>query len=283
MSDQYQYGQPIYGQEIQYLTGMETNYDQMAFHGAEFGTYETTNYQQGAKTNMTNNELILQQTYEHPIFLDQNQTDYTQQVYYQEGQGGQPEQVYGYQQQGAQILGYENYYQVPQQNQQKFINQKYQQPQTIAQQQAQQARISQQQAKQAKITQQQAKIVRQIVQPKQNVQVKQNIPPTSGSRNPHMRQQYQYQQNQQILQQNIPQNIQGKMNRPKMGPNFIENAYIQQNELDEQPQIESDFQPEIPMTNSVLSQSKIPFQPKESQVPQMKPQVSQPPTQSKNF
>ena len=35
------------------------------------------------------------------------------------------------------------------------------------------------------------------------------------------------------------------------------------------------------MTNSVLSQSKIPFQPKESQVPQMKPQVNQPPTQSK--
>ena len=96
-----------------------------------------------------------------------------------------------------------------------------------------------------------------------------------------MRQQYQYQQNQQIQQQNIPQNIQGKMNKPQRKPNFVENAYIQQDQFDDKPQIESDFQPEIPMTNSVLSQSKIPFQPKESQVPQMNPQVNQPPTQSK--
>ena len=277
MSKKYQYGQPVYGQEIHYQTGIDTNYDQMAFQGAEYGTYETTNYQHGAKTNMTNNEHILQQTYEQPIYLDQNQTDYTQQVFYQ---GGQPNQVYEYQQQGEQILGYEDYYQIPQQNQQQFINQNYQQPQpqTIAQQQAQQARISQQQSKMA---QQQAKIVRQIVQPKQNIQAKQNIQPTSGSRNPHMRQQYQYQQNQQIQQQNIPQNIQGKMNKPQRKPNFVENAYIQQDQFDDKPQIESDFQPEIPMTNSVLSQSKIPFQPKESQVPQMNPQVNQPPTQSK--
>ena len=278
MSKQFQYGQPIYRQEIQYqTTGIDTNYDQMAFQGAEFGTYETTNYQQGAKANVTNNEHILQQTYEQPIFLDQNQTDYSH--YYQ---GGQQNQVFEYPQQGAQILGYEDYYQVPQQNQQQFINQNYQQPQTIAQQQAEQARISQQ----AKIAQQQAKITRQIVQPQQNVhvQTKQNIQPTSASRNPHMRQQYQYQQNQQIQQiqqQNIPQNIQGNMNRPQKSPNFVENAYIQQDQFGDQPQIESDFQPEIPLANSVLSQSKIPFQQKESQVPQMNPQVNQPPTQSK--
>lgn len=278
MSKQYQYGQPIYGQEIRYQTGMDANYDQMAFQGAEFGTYETTNYQQGTKVNMANKEHILQQTYEQPLFLDQKQTDYTQQVYYQ---ADQQNQVYDdYQQQGAQILGYENYYQVPQKNQQQIFNLNYQQPQpqTIAQQQAQQARMYQQQAQQAKMAQQQAKIVRQIVQPKQNIQTNQNIQPTSGSRNPHMKQQYQYQQKQ---QQNIPQNIQGKTNRPQMGQNFVENAYIQQNQFNDQPQIESDFQPEIPIANSVLSQSKIPFQPKESQAPQMKPQINQPPAQSK--
>ena len=275
MSKQYPYGQPIYRQEIKYQTGVDRNYDQMQFQGEGYGTYEANNYQQGAKAKVTNNDYILQQTYEQPIYLEQNQTDYTQQVYYNDGQ---PNQVYEYPQQGAQILGYENYYQNPQQNQKQFINQQYQQPQTIAQQQAQQARIYQQQNK---IAQQQAKIVRQIVQPKQNIQTKQNIQLASGSRNPHMRQQYQYQQAQQIQQQNLPQNIQGKMNRPQIGKNFVENAFIQQNQFDDQPQIESDFQPEIPMTNSVLSQSKIPFQPKESQVPQMKPQVNQPPTQSK--
>ena len=275
MSKQYHYGQPVYGQKIQYQTGADINYGQMAFQGAEYGTYETTNYQQGE----SGNEHILQQTYEQPIYLDQNQTNYTQQVFYQGGQGGQANQVYEYQQQGEEILGYENYYQLPQKNQQQFINQNYQQlqPQTIAQQQAQQARISQQKAQQAKIAQQQAKIVRQIVQPKQNIQTKQNIQPTSGSRNPHMRQQYQYQQNQQVQQQNIPQNIQGRMKKS----NFVENAYIQQDESNDQPQIESDFQPEIPIANSILSQSKIPIQPNESQVPQIKPQVNQIPFQTK--
>ena len=222
MSNQFIYGQPIYGQtNIQYQTGIET------IPGAEFGTYQATSYQQSSTNNVTTMPEITYQTQfeQQPIFLDQNQ-EYTQQINYT--QTGQSGQVYQYEQPGVEITGLYNQ-QIQQPNQNYIINQ-HQQAKMIPQ--------------QTKISQQQAKIVQQIVQKKQNIQQ-----PTSISRNPYYNQQYQG--------QNIPQQ-------------FGQNAQYQTPELDK-PIIESDFQPDFQLANSVIGQSQINYEPKQSQ---MKPNQS---------
>ena len=222
MSNQFIYGQPIYGQtNIQYQTGIET------IPGAEFGTYQATSYQQSSTNNVTTMPEITYQTQfeQQPIFLDQNQ-EYTQQINYT--QTGQSGQVYQYEQPGVEITGLYNQ-QIQQPNQNYIINQ-HQQAKMIPQ--------------QTKISQQQAKIVQQIVQKKQNIQQ-----PTSISRNPYYNQQYQG--------QNIPQQ-------------FGQNAQYQNPELDK-PIIESDFQPDFQLANSVIGQSQINYEPKQSQ---MKPNQS---------
>ena len=222
MSNQFIYGQPIYGQtNIQYQTGIET------IPGAEFGTYQATSYQQSSTNNVTTMPEITYQTQfeQQPIFLDQNQ-EYTQQINYT--QTGQSGQVYQYEQPGVEITGLYNQ-QIQQPNQNYIINQ-HQQAKMIPQ--------------QTKISQQQAKIVQQIVQKKQNIQQ-----PTSISRNPYYNQQYQG--------QNIPQQ-------------FVQNAQYQNPELDK-PIIESDFQPDFQLANSVIGQSQINYEPKQSQ---MKPNQS---------
>ena len=222
MSNQFIYGQPIYGQtNIQYQTGIET------IPGAEFGTYQATSYQQSSTNNVTTMPEITYQTQfeQQPIFLDQNQ-EYTQQINYT--QTGQSGQVYQYEQPGVEITGLYNQ-QIQQPNQNYIINQ-HQQAKMIPQ--------------QTKMSQQQAKIVQQIVQKKQNIQQ-----PTSISRNPYYNQQYQG--------QNIPQQ-------------FGQNAQYQNPELDK-PIIESDFQPDFQLANSVIGQSQINYEPKQSQ---MKPNQS---------
>ena len=222
MSNQFIYGQPIYGQtNIQYQTGIET------IPGAEFGTYQATSYQQSSTNNVTTMPEITYQTQfeQQPIFLDQNQ-EYTQQINYT--QTGQSGQVYQYEQPGVEITGLYNQ-QIQQPNQNYIINQ-HQQAKMIPQ--------------QTKMSQQQAKIVQQIVQKKQNIQQ-----PTSISRNPYYNQQYQG--------QNIPQQ-------------FGQNVQYQNSELDK-PIIESDFQPDFQLANSVIGQSQINYEPKQSQ---MKPNQS---------
>ena len=97
-----------------------------------------------------------------------------------------------------------------------------------------------------------------MVQQKQNIQ--QNIQPPFASRNPHMRPQYQQQQAPLIQKQ-----YSGHMKQQQI--------YDNPDQFD-QPQIEPDFQPEIPMTNSVLNQSKIPFQQNQVRItPGYNPQV----------
>lgn len=233
MSNQYIYGQPMYQQKnFQYQRQINPRGNPMAMQGAQFSAYQTTNYQQ------TGAENILQQTSEQasPGFYGQDQV-YTQKVYYQ---GNQPKQgqIYDFQT-GGQISNFENYYEV-QPPQRQMINPGFQQPMSMAEQQA------------ARIAQQKAKISRQIVQ---NQNFQEQFQPSPSSRNPHMRQNF--------PQMQLPQYNQGKINNP----HFVHGKATQEKEDDDsKPQIESDFTPEIPIQNSVLSQSKIPFEQKQAQM-----------------
>ena len=183
---------------------------------------------------------------EQPIYLDQNQAYQTE--YIIQDQDGQ---IYEYQK-GEKNVGYDQYDQYyQQQNQQLNQIYQYQQPQiqTIPQKQV------------------------QISQP--IAQLNPNIPknPPIGSRNPYIqRKQFQPKQNiQQINQENIHQ-------PPQIGQNITETIIIPQNQniSNGKPLIESNFQPNIPMANSVLNQSKIPFRINQSNVTTMNPQIQQP-------
>ena len=217
MSEQYIYGQPKYSGT-----------------GGEFGTYQSTNYQQG-KTKAITRQPISYETYEQQQqgYYGQNQP-YTQQVYVQRPNQGN--QVYNYAS-NNEITGYNNYYQVQQETHQQMI------PQSQA--------IPQSQSRKAKI-------VNQMVQQKQGMQ---NMQPPFASRNPHMRQQYQQQQAPLIQKQ-----YSGHFKQQ-------EEIYDNQDQFN-QPQIEPDFQPEVPIANSVLNQSKIPFQQNQVRItPAYNPQV----------
>ena len=346
MTEQYIYGQQIYGQDnIQYeTTGVE---------GAQFGTYGASNYQQEQNLNLDNLEnLNYQEIQAQPIYLNEKHiyTQPGQETYLQQNK---PEQ-YNFE---TNLQGYENYFQNQvqqpqqqniqyfQQNQtiqqpQNIQNQKYvqqtqtieqqkylQQPQTIQQQkyaqqpqsiqqlqqqqygqqaqsiQQQQQYIQQQQnilqqqyaqqpnnIQQQKFIQQQANMTRQMAHHQPNVKPYSNMKqPTFPSRNPHIKQQYQLpnnmpqmnqpQMNQPQMNQpqmNQPQMNQPQMNQPQQGQNLNEMKYDNQpNYQLEKPSIEPDFIPSIPLANSVLSQSKIPFQPNQN-VP-INPQAQQPP------
>ena len=191
--------------------------------GGEFGTYQATNYE---KAKTITREPISYEAYEQQQqgFYGQNQP-YTQQIYVQLPNQGN--QVYNYTA-NKDIAGYNNYYQVQQETLQQMIPQS----QTIGQ-------------GQARMAQQKAKMVNQMVLQKQGMQ--QNMQPPFASRNPHMRQQYQQQQAPLIQKQ-----YSGHMKQQ-------ENIYDNEDQFN-QPQIEPDFQPEVPIVNSVLNQSKIPFQ-----------------------
>ena len=196
---------------------------------------------------MVKAQNITYQTYEEnqPIYLIQNQ-QYDQQIYYQEDQTGQ---LYEYQQPEIQTEDYQNYYEI-QQPYQQVISQHPKQPQTLAQQ-------------QAKLAQQRVKYSKQIAaQQRKAIQQKQVIQPSYASKNPYIRQPQQYQQ--------------------QINPHFVEGSYVHEpkDQGNEEPQIQSDFQPEIPIANSVLTQSKIPFAPEKPQVSQGKSKIIHPPIQS---
>ena len=234
--------QYIYGQPI-YATNPNE-----PIEGVGYGTYEAMNYQEKGKSNNTvnaNQQNIVYQTYEEmdPIYLDQNQ-QYEQQVYLQ---GDIINQTYENQQPEVHTGEYQQYYEI-QQPYQEVITHYQQQPQTIAQQ-------------QAKIAQQKVKYSKQIAsQPKQVIQQQQVIQPAYASRNPHIKQP-QYQQ--------------------PINPHFVEGSYVHEpkNQDNEGPQIESDFQPEIPLANSILTQSKlnpVPAPVQKKVIPQQ-PQIYQQP------
>ncbi len=217
------YNQNLYGQRnIQYQTGIESN----TIPGTEFATYQSTNYQPTSTANVTRLPAIYK-TEKEPIYYDQNQV-YNQQITYI--QSDQAEQLYQFPQQGNDfgVLYQQQQIIQPQQN---IINQQnFQNQQHVIQQQPQQIST-------------QAKMVQQMVNQKQNLN--QNIKntnniqqPLSASRNPYFNQQFKG-------QNNIPLN-----NPPQVDEN-----------IQDAPIIESDFQPNFQLANSIINQSQIPLDP----------------------
>ena len=306
MSNHYIYGQQqIYDQNIQYTTDINTT-GQIQIEGAQFGTYDTTTtttYQQLPNTTVTTlDPITYQQQYvqydqqfeQQPIYLDQGQ--YSEQVYLQ---GDQLGQVINYQA-GNAITGYEQPLYPNQIKQQQQPNQKiqyqYYQQQQVQQQQKQPQAIPNQNTINS---QRQAKMVRQMIQ-QQKTNIPQNAPITpitpilpKGSRNPNIsRQQYPQKQNQnvQIMNQgNVnqsPNKIEGGgFAGMQLGQTLKETKYItvnqnqnvEQNLQKEMPQIERDFQPNIPLANSIINQSQLPFQQNQSNVANnINPQINMP-------
>ena len=283
-SNQYIYGQQqIYNQNIQYTTDINTT-GQIQMEGGQYGVYDASiAYQEIPNGTVTMAPTVYQQEYEQynqqieqqPIYLDQGQ--YIQQgqpIYLEGGQIGQPINY----QTGNQMTGYEQQlYQNQIQQQQPNQNleyQYYQQQQQLQQQQQQQQQPQIIQNQKTNNTQRQPKIVRQIIQ-QQKTNIPQNVPNTPitsntprlpiGSRNPNIKRQYQQNQN-----QNTPIINQGNINTggyigAQMGQKLTEvkniqnnqNQNLEQNPQKEKPQIDEDFQPNIPLANSILNQSKI--------------------------
>ena len=278
-SNQYIYGQQqIYNQNIQYTTDINTT-GQIQMEGGQYGVYDASiAYQEIPNGTVTMAPTVYQQEYEQynqQIYLDQGQ--YIQQgqpIYLEGGQIGQPINY----QTGNQMTGYEQQlYQNQIQQQQPNQNleyQYYQQQQQLQQQQQQQQQPQIIQNQKTNNTQRQPKIVRQIIQ-QQKTNIPQNVPNTPitsntprlpiGSRNPNIKRQYQQNQN-----QNTPIINQGNINTggyigAQMGQKLTEvkniqnnqNQNLEQNPQKEKPQIDEDFQPNIPLANSILNQSKI--------------------------
>lgn len=219
------YNQNLYGQQnIQYQTGVES-YEPNSISGAEFGTYEATNYQPTKTANVTRLPTIYQ-TEQEAIYYDQNQAYNQQFAYIQSDQAGQ---IYQFPQQGNDLSAfYQQQIIQPQQNiinQQDIINQQQviqQQPQIIS--------------PQTKMIQQMAKQNQNI---NKNIQNTSNIPqPLSVSRNPYFNQQFK------------GQNIDPLNNPPQVDDN-----------IQDGPIIESDFQPDFQIANSIINQSQIPLDP----------------------
>ena len=267
---QYIYNQPIYTTQNTYET-------------VDYGTYQASNYNQTKHTTNTQevvyedpqgNQYIEQPQYtiegnNYEIQGQQNQyyqneqgqlvqyaqdengqliqyviEDQGQQVQYaQEGQNGQyimggDNQVYEYQT-GGEITGYVQQIaeQVIYQNQQQVYEQNPQ-PQTQNYQQNKKS-----------------KYINQMIQQKSNIKQKQQYQQTDfASRNPNMKKKYPNNiipQNQNM--QNIPQQY-----IPQQNPKYVpqpQNPQIQH----DKPLIESEFQPDFQLANSVINQSQIPF------------------------
>ena len=225
------YNQNIYGQSnIQYQTGIES-LEPSTISGAEFGTYQATNYQPTTTANVTRLPTIYQTEQESTTYYDPNQA-YTQQfAYVQSDQSGQ---IYQFQQQGNDLSAfYQQQIIQPQQNiinQQDLINQQlFQNQQQVIQQQPQPI------SAQTKMVQQMAKQNQNL---NQNIQNTSNIhQPLSASRNPYFNQQFK------------GQNIDALNNPPQVDDNFQDG-----------PIIESDFQPnfQINYNQGVMSSGRNP-------------------------
>ena len=259
----------------------QVTYDQQIYsdpnslQGINYGTYQTTNYQNVQNTN--NPQEILyqgQEQYieEQPQYVIQGEAYDPQVQYIQEGeyviqndqnvQNIQNDQnyIYEYQQPETVITGYDQqqiYQQPPEQQQYIYQDENGQQYQEVYEQTPQ---IYQQEQRKAKFT-------KQIAQQKHNVKQKQVVyqPQENISRNPHIKQQYQY-QHQNIPQQyiqNIPE--QKYIPPPQPQPQPQPQVQIPKNMIKhDKPLIESDFEPEFQMANSVIGQSQIRFEQKQA-------------------
>ena len=231
MSEQYIYEQPIYGEEIQYQTEINNNHEESNQNQEqEIREFDLQNYQQ-TKTKVTTLPPIIYQQYENqPIYPQQNQF-YNNQIYFQ----NEPKE------QLPQFKPNGNNKENEDFNQAKNF---YQKPQTIPN-----FNII--------INNRNSKNIKQI-QP----QISDRQPPSS-SRNPYRNYKYSQQSFRQIPNQEI-------IIQPKIEKNIAENPHVQQKQVFEQenPQIESDFQPDIPLANSILSLSQIPYELKENENPQ---------------
>ena len=225
------YNQNLYGQQnIQYQTGVES-FEPNTISGSEFGTYEATNYQPTTTATVTRLPTIYQ-TEQGNTYYDQNQAYNQQFAYVQSDQTGQ---IYQIQQQGNDLSAfYQQQIIQPQQhiiNQQGIINQQHfqnqrqviqQQPQTIS--------------PQTKMIQQMAKQNQNL---NKNIQNTSNVSqPLSVSRNPYFNQQFK------------GQNVDPLNNPPQVDDN-----------IQDGPIIESDFQPDFQIANSIINQSQIPLDP----------------------
>ena len=278
MSDQYMYDQPLYGQNVQYQTENA---------GADFEAYQTSSLPMEKKKTIIR-EPISYETFENQqqVYYGQNQP-YTQQVYIQ--QQNQGNQVYD------EIPGYNNY-----------------QPQTIAQQQANMARqmIQQNQnirppfpSRNPHVRQQYPQQQPPLIQKKYsgNMNQQQNMygyglqKKYSGNMN-QQQNMYGYgvqkknsgnmNQQQNMYGYGLQKKYSGNMNQQQnmygqygvqkkySGHMKQQQIYDNQDQFDE-PQIEPDFQPEMPMANSILNQSKIPFQQNQSIQKRISGQLSQ--------
>ena len=216
MSEQYIYEQPIYGEEIQYQAEINNNNEESNQNQEqEIGEFDLQNYQQ-TKTKVTTLPPIIYQQYENqPIYPQQNQF-YNNQIYFQ----NEPQEQLPQFQPNGNNKENEDF------NQAKNF---YQKPQTIPN-----FNII--------INNRNSKNIKQI-QP----QISDRQPPSS-SRNPYRNYKYSQQSFRQIPNQEI-------IIQPKIEKNIAENPHVQQKQVFEQenPQIESDFQPDIPLANSQAS------------------------------
>ena len=254
MNDQFIYGEPVYGQEIPYDTGIDNNNnnDSNQVQGVDYG-FDLSNFQQ-TTSNVSTLPTITYQQFEQQQFQDPNQI-YNNQIFIQQGQGKIAQEYHI--NQNANIQEFENYFQ----------NQEQKLPQT---------NIIYQQIPQVlpnpNISQQKRNIASQVIPLKTNTQ------PIFPSRNPNIKQQYQQPQN--ISLNNQPNIVQPQITNNMKKENFVFQNQIQN--LDEDiPQIESDFQPNIPLANSIISQSKIPIELKPAQGLPLNPQNQQIPIQSR--
>lgn len=251
--------------------------DPNSIQGVDYGAYQSTNYQNVQNANNPQ-EIVYQEQEQYieqqPQYVIEGETYDPQVQYIQEGeyviQNDQNDQntqnnqnyVYEYQQpENVVITGYDQ--QIYQQPEQQYIYQDEngQQYQQIYEQTPQ---IIQQEQRKAKFT-------KQMVQQKHNVKQKQVVyqPQENISRNPHIKQKYQYQY--QIQNQNIPQqyiqNIQEQkyIPPPQPQPQPQPQVQIPKNMIkQDKPLIESDFEPEFQIANSVIGQSQIIFEQKQA-------------------
>lgn len=230
MSEQYIYEQPIYGEEIQYQTEINNDNESNENQEQQIKEFDLSNHQQ-EKTHVTTMPPLTYQHYENrPIYPQQNQF-YHNQIYFKK----EPEVQVSQFQPDVNNKENENF------NQTKNF---YKKPQTIPN-------------------------FNIIINNKNSKNIEQIQPqisdrrPSNTSRNPHIRSKYSQQSVSQIPNQE-------KIIQPKIEKNRAEKPHIQQNHDFEQekPQIESDFQPDIPLANSILSLSQIPYELKENKNPQ---------------
>ena len=229
-------------------TGEITGYEQQIYQPGQQVIYQDQKGQQVIYQDQPGQQVIYQDQ-QGQQFVYQDQLQPGEQIIYQEQQPG--EQIIYTDEQGQPIIyqdqqGQQIYYQEQQQPveqviyQDQYNQQIYEQnPQTVQE-------------------QRKAKYTKQMVSNKPNMKQKQPYQQQEFvSRNPHMKQQ----------NLNIPQQYNQNISGQKYNPQPQRPIQNQQKQMiqQEKPMIESEFQPDFQVANSVLGLSQIPFDP--NQIP----------------